>query len=265
MKILAVGNSFSQDATAYLKNFADAASMDLKVVNLFIPSCSLERHAANIRDNNPSYQYECNGQSTEKFVSILDTLKEDEWDIVTMQQASRFSGIRESYDEDAKYVADFLKENAPQAKLWFHETWAYDYGVNYPTFEAYDYSQEKMYKSIRNSVKEFCDREDLPIIPCGEVINALRKTPLFDCTNSGESLCRDGLHMSVTYGRYALAATWFKFLMGGDLETNSYLPKAGDRALGLSIGSEFRVDLEKIAQIKSVINYIQRNVSLEIF
>ena len=39
MKILAIGNSFSQDATAYLHRMAEAGGMETKIVNLFIPGC----------------------------------------------------------------------------------------------------------------------------------------------------------------------------------------------------------------------------------
>ena len=47
-KILAIGNSFSEDAARYLHQTAKAAGVDTKVVNLFIGGCPLERHWKNI-------------------------------------------------------------------------------------------------------------------------------------------------------------------------------------------------------------------------
>ena len=47
MNILAIGNSFSQDATRYLKQIGDSSLTDLYVVNLYIGGCPLERHADN--------------------------------------------------------------------------------------------------------------------------------------------------------------------------------------------------------------------------
>lgn len=44
MKILAIGNSFSEDAMYYLKNIADADGVEVKAVNLYIGGCNLERH-----------------------------------------------------------------------------------------------------------------------------------------------------------------------------------------------------------------------------
>ena len=48
MKILAIGNSFSEDAMYYLKNIADADGVEVKAVNLYIGGCNLERHWKNI-------------------------------------------------------------------------------------------------------------------------------------------------------------------------------------------------------------------------
>ncbi len=44
MKVLAIGNSFSQDATRYLRKIAQASGEDMKVVNLYIGGCPLSRH-----------------------------------------------------------------------------------------------------------------------------------------------------------------------------------------------------------------------------
>ena len=65
-KLLAIGNSFSQDATHYLHQIAAADQMDLKVGNLYIGGCSLERHWENIQNEAEEYLYEENGTSTEK-------------------------------------------------------------------------------------------------------------------------------------------------------------------------------------------------------
>ena len=63
IKILAIGNSFSQDATHYLHQIAAADHVDLKVVNLYIGGCSLERHWNNILTEAEDYLYEENGES----------------------------------------------------------------------------------------------------------------------------------------------------------------------------------------------------------
>ena len=55
INILAIGNSFSQDATHYLHQIAGADGVETKVVNLYIGGCSLERHWANVQSGAKDY------------------------------------------------------------------------------------------------------------------------------------------------------------------------------------------------------------------
>ena len=47
-KILAIGNSFSEDATYYLHQILEHSGIENQVVNLYIGGCSLERHIGKI-------------------------------------------------------------------------------------------------------------------------------------------------------------------------------------------------------------------------
>ena len=51
LRILAVGNSFSEDATYYLHQILEIAGVENQVVNLYIGGCSLEKHWRNIEKN----------------------------------------------------------------------------------------------------------------------------------------------------------------------------------------------------------------------
>ena len=53
IKILAIGNSFSQDATALLELF----DLDLYVRNLYIPGCPLSYHSELIKTKEPAYYH----------------------------------------------------------------------------------------------------------------------------------------------------------------------------------------------------------------
>ena len=48
VRILAIGNSFSEDAAYYVHPMAAAAGIDVKIVNLYIGGCSLETHWRNM-------------------------------------------------------------------------------------------------------------------------------------------------------------------------------------------------------------------------
>lgn len=58
IKILAIGNSFSQDAVEqYLYELANAEGIPVIIGNMYIAGCSLERHVKNARSNDSAYAY----------------------------------------------------------------------------------------------------------------------------------------------------------------------------------------------------------------
>ena len=71
MRILSIGNSFSQDATWYLHEIAEAGGREAETWNLYIGGCSLYRHAKNLRGALKEYSLEINGQGTAEAISRL--------------------------------------------------------------------------------------------------------------------------------------------------------------------------------------------------
>ena len=55
MKILSIGNSFSEDAQRYLHRIAESDGVELYTVNLCIGGCPLELHANNIKSGDKAY------------------------------------------------------------------------------------------------------------------------------------------------------------------------------------------------------------------
>ena len=74
MKILSIGNSFSQDAQRYIHNIAKADGFDLKCFNLYIGGCSLHTHYVNMQTDQKAYTLEMNGESTGFKVSLKEAL-----------------------------------------------------------------------------------------------------------------------------------------------------------------------------------------------
>ncbi len=229
MKILAIGNSFSQDATENLHQLCLSAGVDTKVVNLFIGGCSFEQHHNNIINDSKAYEYYLNGEFKSADVQIKATLLEDEWDVVTIQQVSQFSGKKETYNPYAQTVIKEIKKYAPNAKIYFHQTWGYEIDSDHEGFKLYNNSQQQMYSEILTSSYEFARQNNLPIIPCGQVIQDLRGRDLFRYDAGGLTLNRDGFHASLDYGRYALSATWFEILTGHSIYEADFAPDGTDK------------------------------------
>ncbi len=222
-KILAIGNSFSQDATAYLHQIAESAGVESKVANLCIGGCSLETHAKQIDGSGDKYAYMLNSDVPCKRVVLKEALLEDSWDYITIQQASHFSAHPETYFPHAQILVDFVKEHAPTSTLVVHETWAYESD----RFGA-DASQAEMFDGIVKSYSMLAEKLGIGMIRSGEVVQLLRRDPFFDYENGGQPMTRDGYHINIPYGRYATALLWFKVLMGGDVLAASFIPEGAD-------------------------------------
>ena len=180
IKILAIGNSFSQDATRYLKAIADSVGVEALVVNLYIGGCSLMQHVAHIACKDQGYVYERTGENTHRFISLQEAIVEEKWDIVTIQQVSGNSGMPNTYEPYMGTLVDFVRTNAPQAKVYFHMTWAYEQDSAHSGFAAYERSQQVMFEKIVETTTAFAEKYDLSLIPSGKVIQAVRQLPAFD-------------------------------------------------------------------------------------
>ncbi len=234
MKILSIGNSFSQDAHRYLHDTAAAEGLDFDCINLYIGGCNLQRHWENWVSAAPAYLYEHNtlhtpipGTDQLRHVSIQEALAEGPYDIITLQQASHDSGKPETYEPYLTDLVAVLRKAAPEAKLAIHETWAYDVTSNHPNFPDYGCDQELMYAKLHRCYQDAAERIGAEIFPCGTVLQTLRHTTTFDAHN-GVSLCRDGFHTSLTLGRYALAVTWITKLTGKPVQNDLDLPGSAE-------------------------------------
>src|SRR5690606_13180788 len=131
LKVLAIGNSFSDDGMHYLYDIAADYGVDNIVLgNLYIGGAELSLHASNAESEAAAYTYRKNTsgswQSTAS-KSILNGLLDEDWDIITIQQASGKSGRNEFYEPYLTELIEYINENKtnPDARIIWHMTWAY--------------------------------------------------------------------------------------------------------------------------------------------
>lgn len=223
MKILSIGNSFSQDAHRWLNEIAKQNGCDIETVNLYIGGCSLEQHYNNLLSGACEYDLERNGKSGELKISVTQALKSDKWDFVTLQQASYASGKPQTYMPYISELAKAAKKYCPQAKLLFHQTWSYETDSDHNGFVNYNLDQLEMYRRICDASEMAAALICADLIPVGKFIQYIRDNiSEFDYKNGGLSLCRDGYHLSLNYGRLAASAVWFKVLTGKTAKVFEY-------------------------------------------
>lgn len=225
VRILAVGNSFSEDAIdQYFHELCEAAGKRVIIGNLYIGGCSLERHLLNARTDSAAYRFRRIGHDgvtiTANPVTLSSALQSDDWDYVSFQQASPLSGKYGSYADLKPLIAytDSVTGGRP-AYMW-QQTWAYSPTSDHGAFPVYQSNQQVMYDSIMSATRRvMADYPALKIlIPTGTAVQTAR-------TESGNyDLTRDGYHLDRLIGRYIAACTWFEAIFGESVVGNTYHP-----------------------------------------
>lgn len=225
IKVLAIGNSFSQDAVEhYLYELAAAQGDSLIIGNAYIPGCPIDRHYDNLKTGKAEYEYNkvTHGVlASHKGVSLLRIIRDEQWDIITLQQASPLSGIASSYTNlgRMKQLVQSYTTNLHVQFAW-HMTWAYAHSYTGKEFEHYSNDQRRMYEDIVHVMQQVLPSVGLTrVIPTGTAVQLGRYI-------MGDVLNRDGRHLSLTVGRYLAACTWCEFLTGKIVDGNRYRPES---------------------------------------
>ena len=224
LRILAIGNSFADDAMEYLPKFTGQLECEhVELARLYIGGCSLERHVREYRSGKASYDfYHYDSDSYDKGSnlshnwsksksSMEDALKMGEWDVITMQQVSGYSGIWESYQPHLDELVAIVRKYQPKARLAWHMTWSYSQDSKHGDFKRYGNSQEQMDNAIVATARKVYEQTPYfdYLIPSGVAIEALRHT----INKPPKDLTRDGYHLDLGMGRYAAACVWYKVLI----------------------------------------------------
>ena len=242
VKILMIGNSFSEDTMQWMYQIAeDLGYEDIKLGNLVIGGCSLDKHATKAKGDLADYVYRVNTTGSwvkNENYKMSDALKSEDWDVVSLQQASGSSGIESTYSQ-LEYMIGYVKGFVPNAKIVWNMTWAYQQDSTHGDFSKYNSSQSVMYSSIVSTVKnKVLDNNDISVIvPNGTAIQNARTSYI------GDKLTRDGFHLSLDFGRYIAGLTFFSAVTGKSIEGMTYKPSGVDE------------DMQKVA-IESAMNAI---------
>ena len=235
LRILAIGNSFSQDAVEqYLYELFDAAGQEAVIGNMYIGGCSLDTHWENASGDKAAYDYRKvvdgvkNETSSQK---LSDIIASEPWDYISLQQVSGESGKYDTYTHLPDMI-DYVEGLAtnPDMKIVLHQTWAYQSGSTHADFPDYDSDQMTMYNAIMQAVQQaVSDNPEIElVIPSGTAVQNGRTSYI------GDAFCRDGYHLNVDYGRFTAACAWFEaiasdyesFAGNSDVTANAYKPEA---------------------------------------
>lgn len=246
IKILAIGNSFSEDAVEnYLYDLAKSSGHKVFIGNMYIGGQSLEGHWKNALENKTAYQLRLisadGSRNSMNDVSLQAAINGENWDYISFQEVSQLSGKVEGYREYLPELVHYAKEltTNPEVKFILHQTWAYAQDSNHEGFANYERNQMKMYEAIVEAVwkaKEFTKIDK--VVPSGTAIQNGRTSYI------GDKFTRDGYHLNLNIGRFTAAATWYESVFG-EVINNSYIPETL---------SKYDADLAKAAAQAAVAN-----------
>lgn len=226
VKILAIGNSFSEDAIEQnLHEIAAADGVETIIGNLYIPGCSLEHHMKCVNEDAKAYRYRkigVDGKMVEiNKEQVSKALADEDWDFVSVQQASHFSGVYYTYQPYLSELIAYVKKHvSPKTKIVFHQTWAYSQDSKHDGFIKYGKDQMTMFKGILDATRSAL--RDCPVdvlVPAGTAIQNARTSFI------GDRMNRDGYHLNLTYGRYTAACTWYQAIFKKSVVGNQFMPK----------------------------------------
>jgi hypothetical protein len=139
-----------------------------------------------------------------------------EWDVVTLQQVSTHSFEKESFYPYIYEVADYVRKKLPNAKIYMHQTWAYEHGsprsIEITDGRGSEYMLDGIRQAYRQAKREIGAEA---VIPSGELMELLR-------LNKAEGIYRDTFHAGYGLGRYAIGLLWFKLFTGRSVLNNSF-------------------------------------------
>ncbi len=228
IKVLAIGNSFSQDAVEqYLFELAKAEGFEIIIGNLYIAGCSLETHWNNAKDDKPNYEYRKINNSGIKAntsnASIATALEDEDWDFISFQQVSSSSGIYDSYLLSLPLLYQYVSTRVTNqnVKYILHQTWAYSQDSKHPLYGNYNNNQMTMYNAIVDATLRAKDLVPIDIVvPAGTAIQNGRTSYI------GDNFCSDGYHLNPNIGRYTASCTWFEMIFNISVVGNSFKPDA---------------------------------------
>lgn len=226
LKVLHIGNSYTNDATALLPLVARASGSDMSRMCLY----KLTRPAASFRswvdmwndeDSEPCTLTKVMGGME---ISVAPgtaeagdgslwrrLLTEEQWDLIVIQQRSIFAPYYDQWTghDRGGYLEELLSLLAtyqPFAKVGW--TLVHSYWSEYADNE--EHSSLRRWEMIAESSRRLCEDYGIDfVIPYGTAVQNLRSTSL----NNEYDLTRDGQHCALGHCQYTAACCYYEALI----------------------------------------------------
>lgn len=219
LKILCIGNSFTEDATNRLPKIIETCSLsNICIGHLIAGGASLKQYYDSYMNNSAIGIYQVTDdqlkwRTVSKNFTMKQALQYADWDIITFQQVSYEAGRFQTYQPYLSNLIDIAKNECVNSKPIFvwQMPWSFASGCKDEIFGRYKYNQLRMYNNITAATKVMMSQSDIDIVvPIGTAIQNLRNTNL---NNPPLDITRDFRHIDQGIGRYTASCTLFQKLI----------------------------------------------------
>ncbi len=239
LNLLMIGNSFCYYFVEELQGMLAAAGIKANVCNVYYSGCSLKQHWTWWKNGEAHYEYYVTDETGRKGTNDVDLaycLKQHDWDIISLQEVSsgvptdgaqKHLEVTETYWKD---LYDYLMEQFPKAKFYWHQTWTYqvEYGKAgtpmTPQKQEEDQLQQKLFAQ---AICEYYGGK-ISRINSGRAWQICRTKYGYDyltCRLAKDEGRGDGYHDGdIGGGQYLNACVWYEVLTGQSCLENSYRP-----------------------------------------
>ena len=229
LKILVLGNSFSQNTFIYIRSLINQANIqDCTIASGRFAGATIEDWHTRITTQATDAVYEV--YSNEVFpaqysdYSLNMLLAAENWDIIILQQRSAAADSFGSFFPYMTELMSYIKEKVRNRRLcfMFNMVWASE--------GTFDNANKQHYNNIVNTTKRMCAEVGIShVIPTGVGIQYGRHTNIETPMN----WTSDALHLDNGVGRYLAAATAFQYIFsyinGVDVrDYNAFRYESGD-------------------------------------
>ncbi len=239
LNILMIGNSFCYYFVEELQGMLAAAGIKANVCNLYYSGCTLEMHWKWWKNGEAKYEYymtDTEGRKGTEGANFRFALRRQNWDVISLQEVSQAvptnGGEKHLKNTETywKQLYEYLMEQFPQSKFYWHQTWTYQVEFGRKGYEMTPQTQEEGQVQQEIFAKGICDYFDGKVSPVnsGRAWQICRTKYNYDyltCRLASGSGKGDGYHDGdIGGGQYLNACIWFEVLTGQSCVGNTYRP-----------------------------------------
>lgn len=263
LKVLMIGNSFSICVGNNLPQIV-AQDPDNKLVltSAYIGGCTFDRHYNNLvkaEKNSKHAPYRITVWDSENKSlkvknykgNINELLKNNQYDVITIQQGSRKSFDFAAYEPFAGELIKYIRKYQKNAEIVVHQTWSYR--CDSTRFPSLIENQNIMYEKLKDAYGKLSEKYKFRVIPMGDAVQIYRADTPVKFTVSSEKfeypklpsdagdvvgkfawrvdkktkkrvLGTDSHHLNKR-GEYMQAVLWYMFLFDAPVGKVKYTPK----------------------------------------